>query len=55
MARYLMSLILWVIRNVHTQATIKMIEIKGGSNSIVCAVKAYISAIIVGYSEDIRL
>ncbi len=55
MARCLISLVLWVILDVHTQATIKTIEIKGGSNSIVCAVKVCISAIIMGYSEDVRL
>ncbi len=55
MARCLVNLILWVMRDVHTQATIKTMKIKNGSNSIVYAVKVCISVIIVDYSEDIRL
>ncbi len=55
MARYLKSLALWAIRDVHTQTTIKTIEIKSGSNSIVYAVKVCMSVIIVDHSEDIRL
>ena len=52
MARCLVSLALWAMRDVHTQATIKTMKIKDGSNSIVRAVKACMSAIIVDYSED---
>ncbi len=55
MARCLVSLALWAMRDVHTQATIKTMKIKDGSNSIVYAVKVSISAIIVGHSEDVRL
>ena len=55
MARYLVSLALWVMRDVYTQATIKTMEIKDESNSIVYAVKVSINVIIVGHSEDIRL
>jgi len=43
------------MRDVHTQATIKTIEIKNGSNSIVYAVKVCISVIIINHSEDIFL
>jgi len=47
------SLALWAIRGVHTQATRKTMEIEGGSNSIVRAVKVCMSVIIIGYSEDV--
>ncbi len=55
MARYLVSLVLWVMCDVYTQATIKMMEIKDGFNSIVYAIKVYINVIIVGHSEDVLL
>ena len=53
MARCLISLKLWVIHNVYTQATRKTMEIEGESNLIVRAVKVCINVIIVDYSEDV--